>query len=48
MVGAIGSVLGLGLGIVLGQGAVRLVTQTINDLYFVDDRSRRRPSARKA
>jgi len=34
-VGAIGSLLGLGLGILLGQGAVRLVTQTINDLYFV-------------
>jgi len=31
----IGSALGLGLGIVLGQGAVQLVTQTINDLYFV-------------
>ncbi len=35
LVGALGSVLGLGLGILLGQGAVRLVTQTINDLYFV-------------
>jgi putative ABC transport system permease protein len=35
VVGAIGSLLGLGLGILLGQGAVRLVTQTINDLYFV-------------
>jgi len=34
-VGALGSLLGLGLGLVLGQGAVRLVTQTINDLYFV-------------
>jgi putative ABC transport system permease protein len=34
-VGAIGSLLGLGLGVILGQGAVRLVTQTINDLYFV-------------
>jgi putative ABC transport system permease protein len=34
-VGAIGSLLGLGLGILLGQGAVRLVSQTINDLYFV-------------
>ncbi|MBI4632082.1 MAG: FtsX-like permease family protein, partial [Chloroflexi bacterium] len=30
----IGAILGLGLGWVLGQGAVRLVTQTINDLYF--------------
>jgi putative ABC transport system permease protein len=35
VVGAIGSLLGIGLGILLGQGAVRLVTQTINDLYFV-------------
>jgi putative ABC transport system permease protein len=33
--GAIGSLLGLALGILLGQGAVRLVSQTINDLYFV-------------
>ena len=35
LVGIFGSALGLGLGILLGQGAVRLVTQTINDLYFV-------------
>ncbi len=35
VVGAVGVALGLGLGILLGQGAVRLVTQTINDLYFV-------------
>ncbi len=35
LVGALGSALGLGLGILLGQGAVRAVTQTINDLYFV-------------
>ncbi len=34
-VGVIGSGLGVLLGIVLGQGAVQLVTQTINDLYFV-------------
>jgi putative ABC transport system permease protein len=33
--GAIGSLFGLALGILLGQGAVRLVSQTINDLYFV-------------
>ena len=26
--------LGIGLGLVLGQGAVRMVTQTINDLFF--------------
>ena len=32
---AVGVALGLGLGWVLGQGAVRLVTQTINDLYYV-------------
>jgi putative ABC transport system permease protein len=31
---AAGSAIGLGLGFVLGQGAVRLVTRTINDLYF--------------
>ena len=35
LIGLIGSALGLGLGVLLGQGAVRLVTQTINDLYFV-------------
>ena len=32
---ALGTALGLGLGYVLGQSAVRLVTRTINDLYFV-------------
>ncbi|NDJ52826.1 MAG: ABC transporter permease [Chloroflexi bacterium] len=35
VVGVIGSVLGIALGILLGQGAVRAVTQTINDLFFV-------------
>jgi putative ABC transport system permease protein len=35
LMGLIGSVLGLGLGVVLGRGAVRLITQTINDFYFV-------------
>ena len=35
VLGLIGSLLGVGLGVVLGQGMVRLVTQTINDLYFV-------------
>lgn len=35
LVGMVGSALGIGLGVLLGQGAVRLVTQTINDLYFV-------------
>lgn len=34
VLGTIGTVLGLALGVVLGQGAVRLVSQTINDLYF--------------
>jgi putative ABC transport system permease protein len=31
----LGSFVGLGCGWLLGQGAVRLVTRTINDLYFV-------------
>ncbi len=31
----IGTVLGLGLGVLLGRGAVQAVTQTINDLFFV-------------
>jgi putative ABC transport system permease protein len=31
---AVGSLLGLGLGWLLGQGAVRLIARTINDLYF--------------
>lgn len=35
VVGAIGATLGILLGTILGQGAVRLVTQTINDLFFV-------------
>jgi putative ABC transport system permease protein len=35
IVGLVGAALGLILGIVLGQSAVRMVTQTINDLYFV-------------
>jgi putative ABC transport system permease protein len=33
--GLIGTLLGLALGVLLGRGMVRLVTQTINDLYFV-------------
>ncbi len=32
---ALGCVLGVGAGWLLAQGAVRLVTRTINDLYFV-------------
>jgi putative ABC transport system permease protein len=35
MVALLGSFVGLGLGIVLGRGAVSLVSQTINDFYFV-------------
>ncbi|MCB0007321.1 MAG: FtsX-like permease family protein, partial [Anaerolineales bacterium] len=31
----LGALLGLLLGVILGQGMVRLVTQTINDFYFV-------------
>ncbi|HYG62569.1 MAG TPA: FtsX-like permease family protein [Thermoanaerobaculia bacterium] len=34
-VGLVGTAAGLGAGIFLGRGLVRLVTQTINDLYFV-------------
>ncbi len=35
LLGLLGSTLGVLLGIVLGRGLVTLVTQTINDLYFV-------------
>jgi putative ABC transport system permease protein len=35
VVGILGAGLGTLLGIAMGQGAVRLVTRTINDLYFV-------------
>jgi putative ABC transport system permease protein len=31
----IGAVIGLGVGVILGKGMVRLVSQTINDFYFV-------------
>ncbi|MDR3576234.1 MAG: FtsX-like permease family protein [Anaerolineaceae bacterium] len=34
IVGIIGSVLGIGLGILMGQRTVGMVSQTINDLYF--------------
>lgn len=34
MMGLVGTVLGLGLGIIFGRGAVGLVSQTISDLYF--------------
>lgn len=35
LTGLLGTALGLAAGIVLGRGLVGLVTQTINDLYFV-------------
>lgn len=35
ILGLLGTLLGLGLGVVLGRGAVQLVTQTVNDLFFV-------------
>jgi putative ABC transport system permease protein len=35
LLGLIGALLGLGLGMLLGRGLVQLVTQTINDLFFV-------------
>jgi putative ABC transport system permease protein len=35
IIGTIGSCIGIFLGYFLGQGAVELVSQTINDLYFV-------------
>ncbi|TAK35412.1 MAG: FtsX-like permease family protein [Chloroflexota bacterium] len=35
IVGVVGAGLGLVLGTIMGQGAARAVTQTINDLYFV-------------
>lgn len=34
VVGVLGSALGLLLGVAMGRGLVRLVTRTINDLYF--------------
>jgi putative ABC transport system permease protein len=35
VVGVVATVLGLAFGVALGDGLVRLVTRTINDLYFV-------------
>ncbi|MCB0160180.1 MAG: ABC transporter permease, partial [Caldilineaceae bacterium] len=35
ILGALGTLLGLVLGVVLGRGAVQLVTRTMNDLFFV-------------
>ncbi|NMC78450.1 MAG: FtsX-like permease family protein, partial [Chloroflexi bacterium] len=34
VMGAIGSLLGIGLGVLMGRQTVAMVTQTINDLYF--------------
>ncbi|MEQ8329748.1 MAG: FtsX-like permease family protein [Longimicrobiales bacterium] len=34
-IGVAGAALGVGLGVLLGRGLVRMVTRTINDLYFV-------------
>ena len=34
IMGLVGTLLGLGLGIIFGRGAVGLVSQTISDLYF--------------
>ena len=34
LVGIVGAIIGVMLGIVLGRGLVKLVAQTINDLYF--------------
>jgi putative ABC transport system permease protein len=35
VIGVIGSTFGVILGYILGQGAIQLVSQTINDLYFI-------------
>ena len=35
IIGFIGAVLGIVLGILMGQAAVQMVTQTVNDLFFV-------------
>lgn len=35
LLGIVGTLAGLALGLVLGRGAVQLVTRTINDLFFV-------------
>jgi len=35
MIGLLGAILGLGVGILMGRGMVGLVSQTINDLFFV-------------
>jgi len=35
LIGLIGTGLGIFVGILMGQGAIRIVTQTVNDLFFV-------------
>ncbi len=35
VIGLVGTAIGLALGVLLGQGLVRLITRTLNDLYFV-------------
>jgi putative ABC transport system permease protein len=35
LISLLGAVLGMALGLLMGQGAVSLVTQTINDLFYV-------------
>jgi putative ABC transport system permease protein len=35
VLGSVGAILGVGAGILLGRGMVRLVSQTVNDFYFV-------------
>jgi putative ABC transport system permease protein len=35
LVGVVGAIFGTALGVLMGQGAVQLVTQAINDLFFV-------------
>jgi putative ABC transport system permease protein len=35
VIGIIGGLLGVLLGVILGRGTVRIITQTINDLFFV-------------
>jgi putative ABC transport system permease protein len=35
LLASVGTLLGLGLGVVLGRGLVALVSRTLNDLYFV-------------
>ena len=35
VVGAVSAALGLGLGVLMGQSAIQMVTRTITDLYFV-------------